>query len=82
MPMVKKSPSSPATEPPSYEAALSELEQLVASMEGGQMPLDQLLDAYRRGAGLLAFCRTRLEAVEQQVQVLEAGELKPWATAA
>jgi exodeoxyribonuclease VII small subunit len=78
MPMVKKSPSSPAAEPPSYEAALSELEQLVASMEGGQMPLDQLLDAYRRGAGLLAFCRTRLEAVEQQVQVLEAGQLQPW----
>ncbi len=76
--MTKKVPSSPAADPPSYESALAELEQLVVSMEGGQLPLDQLLDAYRRGATLLAFCRTRLEAVEQQVQVLEAGQLQPW----
>ncbi|MCX2861125.1 exodeoxyribonuclease VII small subunit [Paucibacter sp. PLA-PC-4] len=62
----------------SYEQALVELERLVASMEAGQLPLDQLLDSYRRGAELLGFCRTRLQAVEQQVKVLEGGELKPW----
>lgn len=62
----------------SYEAALSELERLVASMEGGQLALDGLLDAYRRGAELLAVCRSRLEAVEQQVRILEDGQLKPW----
>jgi exodeoxyribonuclease VII small subunit len=61
----------------SYEAASAELEQLVVAMESGQMPLDQLLEGYRRGAELLALCRSRLKAVEQQVQVLEDGELKP-----
>jgi len=40
-------------------------------MEGGQLPLDQLLDGYRRGAELLAYCRGRLQAVEEQVKVLE-----------
>lgn len=64
--------------PASYEAALGELERLVAAMEGGQLPLDQLLDAYRRGAELLGFCRERLKAVEEQVKVLENGQLKPW----
>lgn len=64
--------------PESYEAALSELERLVGAMEAGQLPLDQLLDKYRRGAELLNFCRHRLEAVEQQVKVLEDGQLKPW----
>ncbi|QPF72983.1 exodeoxyribonuclease VII small subunit [Roseateles sp. DAIF2] len=63
---------------PSYEQALEELERLVATMEGGQLPLDQLLDSYRRGAELLGFCRERLQAVEQQVKVLEGGELKSW----
>lgn len=67
-----------ATEPSSYEAALAELEQLVAAMEGGQMPLDRLLDSYKRGAELLAFCRGRLKAVEDQVKVLEDGQLKDW----
>lgn len=62
-----------------YEDALAELERLVAAMEGGQLPLDQLLDSYRRGAELLALCRSRLDAVEQQVKVLEDGQLKPWA---
>ena len=64
--------------PETYEAALSELERLVGAMEAGQLPLDQLLDKYRRGADLLNFCRSRLEAVEQQVKVLEDGQLKPW----
>jgi len=65
-------------DPPSYEAAVAELEQLVAAMEGGQMPLDRLLDSYRRGAQLLDFCRSRLKAVEDQVKVLEGERLEPW----
>lgn len=63
---------------PTYEAALGELERLVAAMEGGQLPLDQLLDSYRRGAELLAICRRRLEAVEEQVKLLDGGQLKAW----
>ena len=63
---------------PTYEEALGELERLVAAMEGGQLPLDKLLENYRRGAELLTFCRGRLEAVEHQVKLLEDGQLKPW----
>jgi exodeoxyribonuclease VII small subunit len=48
-------------------------------MEAGQLPLDRLLESYKRGAELLTFCRTRLEAVEQQVKVLEDGQLQPFA---
>lgn len=74
------SPSQPGA-PDTYENALAELERLVAAMEAGQLPLDQLLESYQRGAELLKFCRARLEAVEQQVKVLENGELKPWTSA-
>ena len=81
--MPRATPAAPAVadEPASYEAALSELDALVAAMENGQMPLDQLLEGYRRGARLLEFCRGRLAAVEEQVKVLEEGQLKPWVTA-
>jgi len=68
-------------EPATYELALAELDRLVEQMESGQLPLDQLLDGYRRGAELLAFCRSRLQAVEDQVKVLEDGQLKPWVDA-
>jgi len=77
---VPKEPK-PAKEPASYEQALAELDRLVQQMEGGQLPLDQLLDGYRRGAELLAFCRARLQAVEDQVKLLDDGVLKPWAAA-
>jgi len=56
---------------------LLELERLVGAMEGGQLPLDRLLESYQRGTGLLDFCRDRLEAVETQVKILEQGQLKP-----
>jgi exodeoxyribonuclease VII small subunit len=49
-------------------------------MEEGQLPLESLLTGYRRGTELLQFCRSRLEAVEQQVRVLEQGQLRAWPT--
>lgn len=63
----------------SYEAALQELEQLSAQLESGQLPLDQLMSGYQRGAELLKFCRSKLEAIEQQINVIDGDQLKPWA---
>jgi len=71
----------PTAVPERYEDALQELERLVQAMEGGQLPLDGLLDNYRRGAELLAVCRERLQAVEAQVKVLEDGQLTEWSGA-
>ncbi len=80
--MAKNPATAPAVTPPppaTYEAALRELEALISDLESGQLPLDELLTGYQRGAQLLAFCRGKLEAVETQVKVLEGNELKPWA---
>ena len=63
--------------PASYEAAVEELEQLVARMESGQLALDDMLGAYQRGAVLLAYCRERLTSVENQVSLLEEGQPQP-----
>ena len=71
-------PKPKTADPASYEAALEELEQPVGRIESGQMPLDQLLAGYQRGAALLAFCRDRLQAVQDQVRVLDEGSLQPW----
>ncbi|WP_066731565.1 exodeoxyribonuclease VII small subunit [Cupriavidus sp. D384] len=65
--------------PASYEAAMAELETLVASMESGELPLEASLAAYRRGAELVRFCQQSLERVAQQVKVLEGDALKPLA---
>ena len=76
--MPKTQTPTEGAEPASYEEAVAELERLVSELESGQLPLDRLLQSYQRGAQLLTYCRGRLEAVEQQVKVLEDGQLKPW----
>ena len=75
--MPKAVPST-STLPATYEAAVQELEKLVTSLDAGELPLDQLLSGYQRGAELLKFCRERLDAVEGQIRVLEEGALKTW----
>ena len=64
-----------------FESAMAELEQIVADMEAGKLSLEDSLAAYKRGAELLSFCRTRLEDAQQQVRVLEDGVLKDFSAA-
>lgn len=61
---------------PSFENALGELESIVAAMEAGQMPLQDALDAYKRGAVLLRQCQETLSAAEQQIRMLDANGLR------
>jgi len=64
----------------SFEDAMAELEQLVAKMESGELPLEASVDAYQRGSELVKYCAAQLERVEKQVKVLEGDMLKPFAT--
>jgi len=57
---------------------MQELELLVSSLESGELPLEQLMAGYQRGAALLQLCRDKLQAVEDQIKVLDDGVLKPW----
>ena len=65
-------------QPTNYETALHELDTLVQLLEAGQLPLDQLLGQYKRGAELLQYCRAQLDAVEAQVRVVEGDQAKAW----
>ena len=72
-------PAAPVQPPPeSFEQALTELEALVRRMEEGELTLEGSLAAYRRGAGLVAFCRQSLADGQQQVKVLEGDLLRPF----
>ena len=68
--------TSASAPPPNFEAALAELEEIVATMEGGKLALQESLASYKRGAELLQYCQATLKDAQQQVQVLEKGVLK------
>ena len=57
--------------PATYEEAMAELEALIASMEAGELTLEQSLAGYQRGTELVRFCQQTLDRVEQQVKLLE-----------
>ena len=80
--MAKTAVSSPSTSAPGvaelkFEAALAELEKLVAAMEAGQLPLEESLSAYQRGVELLQHCQRQLADAEEKVRVLDNGILRP-----
>ena len=77
--MPKKLAAEPASV--SFESAMAELDQLVAKMESGELPLEASVAAYQRGSELVQYCAAQLERVEKQVKVLEGDMLKPFATA-
>jgi exodeoxyribonuclease VII small subunit len=75
--MSKKLPISSA--PSSFENAMAELSELVGQMEAGDLALEASVSAYQRGSELIKYCADQLNKVEQQVKVLDAGLLKPYA---
>lgn len=78
--MTKKTakPDADALQALPFDAAMAELETLVEQISAGQLPLEELIAHYERGAALLQHCQGKLQTVEQQIKVLEAGQLKPW----
>ena len=65
-------------QPASFEQAMQELEQLVAQMEAGELPLEASVAAYKRGSELVRFCSSQLDKVDHQVKLLEGDMLKPF----
>jgi exodeoxyribonuclease VII small subunit len=57
----------------SFEAALDELERVVAALERGDVPLDESIRLYERGAALRAHCQRRLEEAEARIAQITQG---------
>jgi exodeoxyribonuclease VII small subunit len=72
--MSDPSPGAPAGL--TFESALEELEDLVARMEEGKLPLEESLAAYQRGAQLIKFCESRLADAQARIAVLDGDQLR------
>ena len=58
------------SEPPDFEQALAELDQLVETLEHGDLPLDEALRRFERGVELTRHCQGALKAAQQRVEIL------------
>lgn len=52
----------------SFEAALQELESIVAQLERGEVELEKSIAMYERGAALKAHCEARLKEAQLKVE--------------
>jgi exodeoxyribonuclease VII small subunit len=53
-----------------FEAALARLEEIVSSLESGELGLEQSLKLFEEGVKLARVCNTRLEEAERKVEIL------------
>lgn len=63
----------PPTDQPSrtFEDAYRELSEIVAQLEHGDLPLEQMLELHTRGQHLVSMCSTMLEQAELKVRQLD-----------
>ncbi|MBC7137170.1 MAG: exodeoxyribonuclease VII small subunit [Defluviimonas sp.] len=57
----------------SFEEAMKELEAVVGKLERGDVPLEDSIRLYERGAALKAHCDARLKAAEEKVARITLG---------
>ncbi len=61
----------------SYEAALQQLETIIAALESGRLSLEQSVEFYEQGRRLSARCQTLLDQAELKIrQVDDAGNME------
>jgi exodeoxyribonuclease VII small subunit len=61
----------------SFEAALAELERIVAELESGKAELERSIQVYERGAALKAHCEAKLKAAQLRVEKIILGPSGP-----
>ena len=59
-----------------FEQQLKELEDIVASMEKGDLTLEESLKAYEKGIRLTRECQTALDDAQQRIEILVEREGK------
>ena len=57
-----------------FEDALARLERIVAEMEGGDLPLDDMLKRFEEGRKLVQFCSAELDAIRLRIEKVTSAE--------
>lgn len=55
---------------PNFEASMQELENLVDTLESGEMSLEDSLKSFEKGVELIRVCQKALDEAERKVEIL------------
>jgi len=69
-----KSPETGSGREPTFEAGLTELENIIGRLESGELSLDQALGLFEQGIGLLRICDGHLKNARGRITELIKGE--------
>lgn len=58
-----------------FEEAIGALEKLVSDLDSGNVPLEESVELYNRGAALKEHCEKRLKDAEMKIQEITGGTL-------
>ncbi|MGJ3523650.1 exodeoxyribonuclease VII small subunit [Nitratidesulfovibrio sp. D1] len=58
-----------------YEAAMARLQEVVAALEAGDLPLERGVALYKEGLGLSRACRERLRTARNEIRLFTEGGL-------
>jgi len=56
-----------------YEAAMARLQEVVAALEAGDLPLERSVALYKEGLGLSRACRDRLRTARNEIRLFTEG---------
>jgi exodeoxyribonuclease VII small subunit len=59
--------------PKNFEEAVEELEQILNTIEAGELGLEETLSKYERGSFLIQHCREVLNSAEKQIELISKG---------
>lgn len=60
-----------------FEVKMARLQEIVSSLESGDLPLEKGMALYKEGAECSRFCREQLEKARHELSLWQDGELKP-----
>lgn len=59
-----------------YEESVKKLEEIIKQLEDGEMPLEQSIELFSEGIGLVKSCNKYLDKAEEKIKILVGDKLE------
>lgn len=61
----------------SFEKKMARLQEIVALLESGELPLEKGMALYKEGAACSRYCREQLDKARHELEIWQDGQARP-----